>query len=69
MSRVLLSKADLKDRLIPPPINRRWAAEYYEEDGHVYCERSHQGITELLVLKLGPHPVLENVCVYWDLVD
>lgn len=68
MARVPLTKADIRERLIPLPINRGWAADYYEEDGQVFCRRAHQGMTEVMVVKLGRHPVFGNVCVYWDSV-
>jgi hypothetical protein len=66
MDRKPLTKSDLKDRFIQAPINRGGAAEYYEEGDQVFCKRTHKFSSELLVLRLGLHPVLKVVCVYWD---
>lgn len=68
-TRFPLNKVDLKNRNIPTPINRGHKAEYYEEDGQVFCRRWDRYITQTMVLKLGPSPYDGRVCVYWDTVS
>lgn len=69
--RVTVTKEELRERGIPCPINRGWVPEFYEEDGRLYCKRSHKANWELLVLCLGPHPQMptRGVRIYWDGVN
>lgn len=66
MAKTRLTKQEVRNRNIPLPINRGIPAEYWEEDGQVFCERSSRYITQLLVCKLGYNDLTKHVCVYWD---
>ena len=66
-TRTALTKQNLRDRCIPIQINRGWTAEYYEEDGLVFCQRGSKWYTETLVLCLGTMPSLptSGTRVHW----
>jgi len=64
-----ITKAGLKARGLPIPIDRGWESEFYEEDGHVFCRRGPPkdgSRVQTMVCRLGPHPIMKMVCVYWD---
>ena len=63
-----ITKADLRTRGLPIPIDRGWKAEFYEEDGKVFCRRGPDdgSRVQTMVCRLGSHPIMKMVCVYWD---
>jgi len=66
MEKIPLTKQEVRARGIPLPQSRGWTTEYYELDNKIYCRRGTKHYTELLVFCYGLHPLLKQVCLYWD---